>query len=58
MAYDKRRAGLYQHDREKNVHTSHENPEIQKLYQDFLGEALGHVSHKLLHTSYGQTKAE
>lgn len=57
-AYDKRRAGLYQHDREKNVHTSHENPEIQKLYQDFLGEALGHVSHKLLHTSYGQTKAE
>lgn len=51
-AYDKRRAGLYQHDQALEVHTSHENPQIQLLYQEFLGEPLGHVSHKLLHTNY------
>lgn len=55
-AYDKRRAGLYQHDQDQEIHTSHENPEIQQLYQEFLGEPLGHVSHKLLHTTYRHVK--
>ena len=55
-AYDKRRAGLYQHDQERKIHTSHENPEIQQLYQEFLDEPLGHRSHKLLHTTYHQMK--
>lgn len=53
-AYDKRRLGLYEHDREQKIHTSHDNPEIKLLYKNFLGEPLGHVSHKLLHTTYRQ----
>lgn len=56
IAYDKRRTGLYQHDQEKEIRTSHENPEIQQLYQEFLGAPLGHASHKLLHTTYCQAK--
>ncbi|WP_269060447.1 iron hydrogenase small subunit [Paenibacillus polymyxa] len=31
---------------------SHENPFIIKLYDEFLGEPLGHVSHHLLHTTF------
>lgn len=43
------------YDRDKNVakwRKSHENPSVQKLYKDFLGEPNGHLSHKLLHTHY------
>ncbi len=29
---------------------SHENPDIQKTYQEFLGEPLGETAHHLLHT--------
>ena len=31
---------------------SHENPAVKALYEEFLGEPLGHKSHKLLHTKY------
>lgn len=31
---------------------SHENPDIQALYRDFLGTPLGKMSHELLHTRY------
>ncbi|MBN2286501.1 MAG: iron hydrogenase small subunit [Tissierellales bacterium] len=31
---------------------SHKNPEISKLYAEFLVEPNGHLSHKLLHTHY------
>ncbi len=30
---------------------SHDNPSIQKLYADVLGQPLSHMSHELLHTS-------
>jgi len=46
----KRIAGLYEDDRELPLRKSHENPEIQAIYRDFLGEPGGHKSHKLLHT--------
>jgi NADH-quinone oxidoreductase subunit G/NADP-reducing hydrogenase subunit HndD len=46
----KRIAGLYQDDRELALRKSHDNPEIQALYRDYLGEPGGHKSHKLLHT--------
>ncbi|HQQ19760.1 MAG TPA: iron hydrogenase small subunit [Exilispira sp.] len=29
-----------------------ENPEIKKIYEDFLEKPLGHKSHELLHTHY------
>lgn len=31
---------------------SHENPSIQKLYAEFLGEPGSHTAHELLHTEY------
>ncbi|SCI22520.1 MULTISPECIES: NADH-dependent [FeFe] hydrogenase, group A6 [unclassified Romboutsia] len=47
-----RGAGLYQIDANKPLRKSHENPDIQKLYADFLGEPNGHTAHKYLHTHY------
>lgn len=49
------RAGvLYDIDKDVPLHKSHENPEIQRLYKEFLGEPNGHLAHKLLHTHYGK----
>jgi NADH-quinone oxidoreductase subunit G/NADP-reducing hydrogenase subunit HndD len=47
-----RAAAIYREDEGKPVRKSHENPDIQKLYKDFLGEPLGERSEKLLHTRY------
>ncbi len=48
----KRAAGLYQEDQGGLWRCSHDNPYIQKLYEDFLGEPLGEKAEQLLHTSY------
>jgi len=48
----KRSDSIYKEDVDKPMHKSHENPEIDTLYKDFLKEPLGEVSHHLLHTSY------
>ena len=47
-----RAAGLYAEDESKTIRKSHENPDIQKLYAEFLGEPNGHAGGKLLHTEY------
>ncbi|HVN24964.1 MAG TPA: NADH-dependent [FeFe] hydrogenase, group A6 [Syntrophorhabdales bacterium] len=47
-----RAEALYGEDRALKHRKSHENPAIKKIYEDFLGEPLGHKSHKLLHTKY------
>lgn len=53
-----RMAGLYQVDDGKTVRQSHKNPAVKTLYDEFLGEPLGHKSHELLHTNYHErTKA-
>jgi len=49
---EKRMMALYREDEGKVLRKSHENPDITKIYEDFLGKPLGHVSHELLHTSY------
>jgi len=36
----------------KVIRKSHENPEIIKLYDEFLGKPNGEKSHHLLHTHY------
>ncbi len=47
------RAGAtYEEDREKPLRKSHENPDIKKLYAEFLEEPNSHKAHKLLHTHY------
>ena len=47
-----RNEAIYKADAGMPLRKSHENPEIVAIYQDFLGEPLGHKSHELLHTSY------
>ena len=49
---EKRMMALYREDEGKVLRKSHENPDIAKIYADFLGQPLGHVSHELLHTTY------
>lgn len=41
---------LYSLDKEDTVRFSHENPEVQKLYADYLGKPLSEKAHQLLHT--------
>lgn len=48
----KRLAAIYEEDRLKPIRKSHENPMIQTLYREFLGEPYGHKAHELLHTHY------
>ena len=43
---------IYRADREMPIRKSHENPSIQAIYKEFLGEPCGHKSHELLHTHY------
>jgi NADH-quinone oxidoreductase subunit G/[NiFe] hydrogenase diaphorase moiety small subunit/NADP-reducing hydrogenase subunit HndD len=52
----KRAEAIYAEDSSLSIRKSHENPEVLKLYKDFLKEPLGEVSHHLLHTKY--TKRE
>ncbi len=52
----KRAEAIYAEDRDLPIRKSHENPEIAKIYKDFLKEPLGEISHHLLHTKY--TKRE
>lgn len=47
-----RARALYTIDSEQSLRKSHENPDIIKVYQDFLGEPNGEKSHELLHTKY------
>lgn len=47
-----RLTGLTQEDSEKELRASYENPFIQSLYNEFLGEPGGYRSRELLHTSY------
>jgi len=47
-----RAQALYGLDREKTIRRSHENPDVQRLYKDFLGRPLSEKSHELLHTHY------
>lgn len=48
----KRAAALYQADEEKPIRKSHENPFVQQLYKEYMGEPCGPLAHKLLHTHY------
>ncbi len=48
----KRMNAIYAADEALPLRKSHDNPEVQMLYKDFLEEPLGHKSHELLHTHY------
>ena len=47
-----RAQALYDLDRGKTIRRSHDNPDVQRLYREFLGRPLSEKSHELLHTHY------
>jgi len=53
-AVQARMRALYDLDQHEGLRTSHRNPEIKRIYEEFLGEPLGERSHHLLHTHYAQ----
>ena len=52
LAFDRGRQ-LYRMDRDCKVRFSHENPDIRKLYDEYMGQPLAHKAHMLLHTGHG-----
>lgn len=48
----KRAEAIYKADRGIKIRKSHENPAVQQLYKEFLGEPNSHKAHDLLHTHY------
>lgn len=49
---EKRLQAVYEEDASKPIRKSHENPYIQELYKEYLGEPCGEKAHHLLHTHY------
>lgn len=49
---EKRAAGLYKEDTELTYRRSNDNPDIQKLYREYLEAPGSHKAHELLHTAY------
>jgi len=47
-----RTAGIYKDDEQSKKRCSHHNPQIKKVYDEFLEKPLSHKSHELLHTGY------
>jgi NADH-quinone oxidoreductase subunit G len=48
----KRMEAVYKDDDRSAVRCSHQNPDIQKIYKDYLKEPGSHKAHELLHTHY------
>ena len=48
---------LWDIDSKMEIRFSHENPEVQTLYQEYLGKPLGERSHHLLHTDHDAWQA-
>jgi len=55
---EKRMEKMYESDVKNPVRRSHENKEVQALYEEYLKEPCGHTSHHLLHTTYVDRSGE
>jgi len=53
---DKRAAALYQEDESKQIRVSHNNEQVIRLYDEFLGSPNSHLAHELLHTTYNSNR--
>lgn len=47
-----RGSNLYFLDQNADIRFSHENPDVKRLYEDFLEKPLSHKSHMILHTDH------
>ena len=49
---ERRMQAIYREDEGKARRKSHQNPDVMRLYEEFLGEFYGEKAHELLHTHY------
>ena len=49
---ERRKEAIYKIDKDLPKRKSHQNPDIIKLYDEYLGKPGSHKAHKLLHTEY------
>ena len=49
---EERGSSLYFLDRDTEIRFSHDNPDIQNLYEEFFEKPLSHRAHQLLHTEH------
>ena len=54
---DKRAQGIYDIDEKRPIRQSHNNPDVARLYKEFLDKPLSCKAEELLHTSYKNRKA-
>ena len=47
-----RSKAIYDMDNGAEIHAAHQNPSVQKIYSDFLGEPGGELSRNLLYTNF------
>jgi ferredoxin hydrogenase gamma subunit len=52
----KKRVTLFDIDAKRTIRQSHNNPQIKKLYEEYLGEPMSERAHHLLHTWYTDRK--
>ena len=43
---------VYQEDKALPIRKSHDNPEVKKIYEEFLEKPNSKIAHKYLHTKY------
>ena len=53
-----RQESVYAIDRKIKLHNSHDNPDVIRLYKEFLFKPNGELSHELLHCTYRNRKVE
>ncbi|MCG5030464.1 [FeFe] hydrogenase, group A [Mesosutterella sp. OilRF-GAM-744-9] len=53
-----RMASIYKIDQHRKLRRSHENPDVIRLYDQYLGEPGSEVAHELLHTVYRNRKKD
>jgi ferredoxin hydrogenase gamma subunit len=59
LSFNEERAeALYAIDEKRPLRQSHKNPDVVRLYEEFLGEPCGEASHELLHTHYKRRKRQ
>lgn len=51
-------ASIYQIDQNRKLRRSHENPDVIRLYDEFLAKPGSEMAHELLHTSYKNRKVK
>ena len=54
---NERAAGIYAIDEKRPLRQSHNNPDVMRLYKEFLGKPLSEAAEELLHTGYRDRKS-